>query len=308
MISLRFVLVVGLVAVSSPALAQKRAVVLPVELGGFFPKRATWKSEYSLALEERLKGARFVVIKPELTQAQAECHEAACLAAIANAHNVDVVVSGRVNNDEQRLTSYHVRVRVLERVAPGATPAIRERERSCTNCTEVTARSLLATTLSAALVDEPEPSPEAKPSPSPAPVPPVAQENPPVPAPPSGGWVSTSPPPPAERFTRKQKLIFRSTGIASGVLGLAFVAQGFVELHHQGDPVDKAGKGGCVPDCGYHLNTTSGQAVFFSLGIAGVAASAALLTLGWKHWPSKRVTIAPDVSPAGARLQLGGSF
>jgi hypothetical protein len=72
--------------------------------------------------------------------------------------------------------------------------------------------------------------------------------------------------------------------------------------------IHKNGNTGCAPNCGYHLNTTSGQAVFFSLGIAGVGAGVALSVLGWKHWPSKAVTLAPSISPSGARLQLQGSF
>jgi hypothetical protein len=302
---------VCLIAVSSSAAAQKRALVLPVELGGFFPKRADWKREYAIALEERLRGARFVVVKPELTPAQAECHDATCMAALATAQNVDVVVAARVANDEQRLTSYHARVRVVERMAPAAAPAVRERERSCTNCTEVAARDLVATALSAALVDEPEPKPAPPVStePSPAPVTAKPEGSPPPVVPPSNGATIVKPPVErVERFTPKQKLIFRSTGIASGVIGLALIGQGIAEWKHNKDPVDKNGNTGCAPNCGYHLNTASGQAVFFSLGIAGVAAGVALSVLGWKHWPSKAVTLAPAVSPSGAHLQLQGSF
>lgn len=309
MISLRFVLAcIGLMAVSSSAAAQKRALVLPVELGGYFPKRADWKRDYTLALEERLRGARFVVVRPELTAAQAECREAACMTALATAQNVDVVVSARVANDAQRLTSFHAQVRVVERTGPAAPPAVRERERSCTNCTEVAARDLVATALSAALVDEPEPKPSPV-SPEPIPAPVTSKPEAPQPVkPPTDGVTITKPIEARERFTPKQKLVFRTTGIVSGVAGLALITQGFVELHHNNDQVDKNGNAGCGNNCSYHLNTASGQAVFFSLGIAGLAAGAVLSTLGWKHWPSKAITLAPAVSPSGARLQLQGSF
>jgi hypothetical protein len=300
---------IGVIAVSSSAAAQKRALVLPVELGGFFPKRADWKRDYAIALEERLRGARFIVARPELTPAQAECREAACMAALATAQNVDVVVSARIANDEQRLTSYHARVRVVERTAPSAPPAVRERERSCTNCTEVAARDLVATALSAALVDEPEPkpAPPVPPEPSPAPVTSKPVVSPPAP-PPNGANLTKPPIDRGERFSPRQKVAFWSAGIVSGVVGLAFIGQGIAEAKHNNDQVDKNGNTGCAPNCDHHLNTTSGQAVFFSLGIAGVGAGVALLTLGLKHFPAKAVTLAPSVSPSGAQLQLQGSF
>jgi hypothetical protein len=224
---------------SSTAIAQKRALVLPVQLSGYFPTRVDWKREYAIALEERLRGSRFVVARPELTPAQSECREAACMAALATAENVDVVVSARVVNDEQRLPTYHARVRVVERTASNAQPAVRERERRCTNCTEVAARDLVATALSAALVDEPEPKPvpSAPSESSPAPVP--SKPSQPVVPSSDGATIAKPPVERGERFTPRQKLIFRSTGIASGVIGLALIGQGIAEWKHNNDPVDK---------------------------------------------------------------------
>lgn len=300
----RRLVVLVLVALAAPAGAQekKRAIVVPTELGGFFSQRSQWRYEYNRALENRLRSARFDVAgAATLSPAETTCREADCLAAIADAHHVDVVVAARANNNEQRLTSYGMRVIVAERPAPGAAAVARTREKTCENCTESQVRDALATLLSATLANEPEPV-EPKP-----PEPPTKIE-------PKNGnatephhQVEPLKPPPIDPKVAEQehrrRWIYRGTGIGVGALGLLGVYQGFAELSHNGDHVVQNGQT-------YRENTTKSQALFFTLGWGGVVAGGILSAIGW--WPKKKdgraVTVVPEVSPTGARLQLDFTF
>jgi hypothetical protein len=291
---------------------KKRAVVVPVELGGYFPTRGEWRREFTAALENRLRSARFAVVgATALSKTETECREPECLKAIAKAHSADVVVTGRVLNDEQRLTSYSVTVRLVER-QPDGEPVARARERLCANCTEGQARDLLATVLSATLANEPEPvePPPVKPS-----VPPVPNGKPIVePPPPDNGKIVTPPPPlpPGDHLTRKQRLIFRGVGFGLVGLGVLGIIQGGVEKARDGEPVFPNGNTGCGTACDHQLDTSKGQKLFFSLGAVTFLAGAALAVVSWVPFPKPRkanaVRILPAVSPTGAQLHLELGF
>lgn len=303
--------VAGLDARPARAQEKKRALVMPTELGGIFLGRSEWRREFNAALENRLTSSRYIVAGADkLTKAETECGELACLKAIAKAHGVDVVVAGRVVNDEQRLTSYHVRVRLVERQADGEL-AGREREASCPNCTEKDAKNMLATVMSAALANEPEPVPvPVEPVPSPTP---NGSKIPPLYPPAVDGHKIVKPtPPPEDRLTHQQRLVIRGVGFGLVGVGILGIIQGFVELSHNGDRVDANKNGGCGSTCGYALVTTDGQKLFFSLGAVTAVVGGALAVLSWWPLPKKRheaaVRLTPELSPTTARLQLEVSF
>lgn len=279
---------------------KKRAIVVPTELSGLFTNRTQWRREFNVALEDRLKVVRFSVLRTEsLTPLEAECREAECLGAIASSHGADVAIAARVVNDQQLLTSYHLRVRIVER-QPGGAMTAREREKTCSNCSEGQARDMLVTLLSATLANEPEPVAPAPVEPKANPSATSANATKPL----SDGQVIQNPfssPVEKYRFSHRERLIFRGVGIGIGALGLLGVVQGFVEVARDGDRVVQDGRT-------YRQDTSKGKAVFFTLGVAGVLAGGVLAAMGW--WPkaSKRVTIAPEISPTGVRLQLDFAF
>ncbi len=279
----------ALVALTRPttlfAQPARSAIVLPVELAGYWPKRSDWRREYTLALEDRLRTARFAVRSETFTQAESECHDAACVSGVGMAHGADIAVIARALNDEQRLTSYHLRVVVYEK---GSTPPTREREKTCENCTETQARDMLATLMSATVANEPEATAphngESKHNGilKPPPIDPKQAEN-----------------------ERHRRWIFRGLGIGFGAVGLLGLAQGIVEVAHNGDTVVQNG-------VTYRRDTTKGQGLFLGLGSAFLATGVALAVIGW--WPATpakqgaSVSIMPDVSPGNARLVLQGTF
>lgn len=281
---------------------SKRAIVVPTELGGLFTNRAQWRREFNVAIEDRLKVARFALLRAEsLSPSEAECREVACLGAIASSRSADLAIAARVINDQQLLTSYHLRVRIAERQS-GGVMAGREREKTCTNCSEGQARDLLLTLLSATLANEPE-----RPSPPPIDAAGNRRNAGVTPAQPENGAPAMqppfSPPPPSkDRFSHRQRLILRGLGIGVGALGLIGTAQGFVEVARDGDQVVQNGQI-------YRQDTTSGQIVFFTLGCAGVVAGGVLALLGW--WPPKaagKVAITPAISATGAYLLWNATF
>lgn len=288
---------VGLTSSANAEEKKKRALVVPTDLGGYFPKRSEWRREFNAALENRLQSARFTIANSDvLSKTEVECSALECLKSIVKTHDCDVVVAGSVHNDEQRLTSYHIRVRLIERL-PSGDLAGREKEVTCPNCTEKDAKNMLATMMSATLANEPEP-----------PIIPPDNLKPPPPKPPEN-----DPPPlpatkPEDRLSRGPRLILRGVGfglVGVGVLGLA---QGFVDLSHQGDPVKANGRGGCGTECPYRLDTSKGQNLFFSLGAVTAIVGATLAAVSWIPMPKKRVTVTPSLSPASATLHLEAHF
>jgi hypothetical protein len=296
---------------------KKRAVVVPVELAGYFASRAEWRREFTAALENRLRSARFnVVAASTLSKAESECRESECLKTIVKAHGADVAVAARVLNDEQRLTTYLVLVRLVER-APGGEPTARERERQCTNCTEGQARDLLATLLSATLANEPEP---IEPPPVKPPSHDGTHDGKPIveatPKPPiSNGHVVELPPPPRpveDHLSRRTRLVLRGVGFGLVGLGILGWIQGGVEKAHDGEPINPDGSTGCGVMCEHKRDTSKGQTLFFSLGAVALVGGAALAVVSWvplpKRHPSTVIRIAPAVSPTAAKLDLEIGF
>jgi hypothetical protein len=97
----------------------------------------------------------------------------------------------------------------------------------------------------------------------------------------------------------RRRWIYRGVGLGLGVIGLLGMAQGFVELHHDGDHVVQAGQL-------YREDTSKGQAVFFTLGAAVVAAGVALVTIGW--WPTAKTKKMAAVSLPAPMLPSARSF
>jgi hypothetical protein len=302
---------------SAQADEPKRAVVVSTELGGWFPKRNQWRREYNAALENRLRSAQYAVVKADaLTPAEAECRNEDCLSKIAADRSANVVVAGRVINDQQKLTSYHVRVQVFER---GTEPASRTREEVCSNCTELHARDLLVTLMSAALDNRPEK----------VTLPPVDSQKPLEPVQNShdterpkgtehgtkiGGQVPQREPASglAGLTLRQRWLYFLVPAIGAGAIGAWGLAQGLIEKEHDGEQIDANGGTSCRPDCGYRRNTTKGQTAAFTVAGVSFAAALSLAVLGGVKWrPPKAgaaATVTPLVSTSTAGAQVEFSF
>lgn len=263
--------------------ARRAALVLPVELGGFFLDRDQVKREVTLALEDRLRAGQIDVARGVLAPSESECREFACLSRIADAHNASLVVAGRLVSNQRVKVSYALRVRVVDR-SPGKPVDMRERDANCENCTESQARDQLATLMTAVIANEPEPK-----------APPPREKTPPPPVlPPQSPQVQTR-----ERFTPPQRWVLRLSGIAALGVGVGFLVQGFVEVARDGDVVIENGQA-------YRLETaTTGQPLFFTLGALSTVAGVALSVLGWKSWPV-RVAVAPSLM--GGQLVVGGTF
>ena len=187
--------------------------------------------------------AQFSVVRETLSPAEIGCREFACLTSIADERGVDIVVVGRVVNNQQVKVSYHLRVRVVEKT--GGKVDKREREVDCEDCTEPQARDRLARLMSAVIANEPEPKAVATPSPAPK------HEGPQY----------------RDRFSSGERWALRGTGIAALALGIGFIAQGFVELSHNGDIVTQNGQQ-------YRRDTTKPGQPHFSSPVGAVAAVA----------------------------------
>jgi hypothetical protein len=262
---------------------RRTAIVLPVELNGFFLEREQVKREVTLALEERLRAGQIDVVRGALTPAEGECREFACLSRIADAHNAALVVAGRVVSNQRVKVSYHLRVRIVERSAGKVD--MREREANCDNCTESQARDQLATLMTSVIANEPEPKP----------LPPREKTAPPqalLSQSPSGAQTR-------ERFTSPQRWILRLSGIAALAVGVGFLVQGIVEVAQDGKVIVEN-------EQAFRLETaTTGQPLFFTLGGVSSVAGVVLSVLGWKSWPA-RVAVVPGL--AGGQLVVGGAF
>jgi hypothetical protein len=232
------------------------AVVVPPEVKGVIYKVEDLKQILSAHLGERLRERGYQVLQPTtLTADDSACHAQACLEGIPARYNLDLVIAPSLDSDEKN-HNYRIAIKLFQNGV-----GYKARERLCVGCSDFNARDMLGDTvvemLGGTIVEAPPPAP------SPAPV------------------VSLAPPPKAER----NPWVFRGVAIglfAAGALGLA---QGFAEVAHSGDRGCDAG--GC-----YHLDTTKGQAVFLTLGLAAVAAGGVLAYFGWR--PPKRVSASID--------------
>lgn len=305
---------VSLLPMVARADGQRRVIIVPTELGGFFTGRDSYRRDVDLALQTRLRASQFIVpTHSPLSASESACREFDCLARIAEIHGVGLVVAGRILNNGAVTLSYRVRVRVAENT--GEKMATREREKDCSNCTEGQARDMLATLMSAVIANEPEPVPTPTPTPIEQPIKPVS--------PPSNGALVKSPTPPSnappsierlppteDRLSHSQRLTLRAVGLGLVGVGVLGLIQGFVELHHNGDVVDA--RGNACSSCSYHRDTAKGQALFFMLGSVVALGGAAMAVVSWIHLPKKprehALTILPAVSPTGAQLHLGLTF
>ena len=283
------VLLSSLLCVHAEARADKarHAIVVPTELGGYFLNRDQYRREVNLALEDRLRAAQFSVpTRSPLSASESDCRDLDCLTRIGDMHGADVVVAGRIVNNQQVKVSYRLRVRVVEII--NDKPVTREREKDCENCAEPAARDGLATLMTAVLANEPETPPNgvgtAPVVPSPGPAPGLGPDN-----------SSLT----RDRLSPKEKVAFRTVGLVVGALGIGLLAQGFVELAHNGDIQTKNGQR-------YRVDTTTtGQPLFFTLGATTLLGGGILEAIGWWPW---RVKVAASASSTGGQMQIMGRF
>jgi hypothetical protein len=177
-----------------------------------------------------------------LIGADASCHEQACLEGIPARYNVDLVIAPTLSSDEKSHT-YRIGVRLFSNGG-----GFKTRERLCVNCSDFNARDMLGDTvvemLGGVVVDVPAPSPAP------------AIEHPVTPRPARSPW------------------LLRGLAIGVGVVGVLSLAQGFAEVAHDGDRA-------CDARC-YHLDTSKGQAVFLTIGVAALVTTGVLAYFGWR--------------------------
>ncbi len=266
------------VSTASVAEADKRALVMPAQLNGWFPAKKTLPADIELNISDRLRASRFEVVKPELGPAELTCFDNDCLSAILVKYGADIVVAPRLTNDEQQVTTYFGAVLVAQ--IPDGKMAVSKHEKQCANCSPVGAREMLVELVGQAL---------------------AGPSKPPQPDKPKGGPETST----APAKVPTGKWVLRGLGIGFAALGIAGLVQGGVEVSHDGDKVDAKGKA-CSVGCDYRLDTTKGQALFLSLGAALLVTGVALSVVGWL--PSKRVVVAPSVSKSSAGVLVDYRF
>jgi hypothetical protein len=268
---IRAAVVVCALVVALPARGDgnRRAIVVPTQLGGFIPNRQEMRAALAVLVSNRLRRVRVDVEAPALTAAEKQCQEEACLAEIARRHQVDVVVASRLINDEQRAdNAYHIAVRVFVR---DETPALRAREQVCALCSEDKASELLAMTVAAAYADEPEPVPATTTTTATA----AAPDSAPPPVAPSVAVAEPAPPlAPAPRRSTVPWLL------GGGAIGLG--AGGIVALALGGWKASQDGELRCDPDC-RRRDTSAGQAAAFTVGSVAMAGAVTLAVLAWRR-------------------------
>jgi hypothetical protein len=283
--------------------AERRVLVMPIDTIGRMRDPSIWRNEFSLRLVGKLKGARFTVLQEKLSPRDAVCREAECLARIAQAHRVELIVGAKVRNDENVPPNFHVRVWIFDAAAPVG--IAREVERVYPNASESDAADALERQLGEALAPPESKPPELKPSepkpPDPKPLAPP-RTDPAVQAPKTPTFVERHP----LGLSRSQRWALGLSGVGVAVLGISLVGQGIVETMHHNDPLGPNGEPNCAPMCTHYGPTVRWQATFYTLGIVAVLGGVAMTTIGFL--PSKRVAITPEVAPSGAKLGLRMSF
>jgi hypothetical protein len=280
MIRLRSLLLLSalsLVAASARADENRRAVILPTELGGYFPKKAEWRREFDITLTDRLKTARINVLEGEpLTKEESECRDQSCLAAIAEHHQVDVVVSARVVNDEQAITGYKVEVSLVDRSPTGT--AFRTRDNVCKNCSEIATREMLAETLSEALAGTP-------------------------PKPPTDGNHTPKHPEP--------KSLRRPIYITLGVVGVAGTIASVIALGVKADEYHQPDCSGTIPpgrQCPYVKNTSGAIITSSVVGALSLGLAVYSFVMASRPDPKHHAWIAPTFGEHSAGMIVGGRF
>jgi hypothetical protein len=253
----------ALSAVPARAHADRRALVLPTVLDGFVLFGDSVRKATKARIEGRLLHVPVAVSPDPLTGEESLCADEPCLSALAEHHGVDIAIATRITNDEKGKTGYHVTVHMFVR---DEEPHFRQRETPCPSCTDDAASELAASEVKDVLENRPSEPPPTPAVTAPAPSPPAK-------------WPAN--------LSRKQKIGYRVAGLILLALGVGGVSQGFVEVAHNNEQVGPNGETGCAPNCGFHRDTTKGQALFFSLGGASLVVGVVLTTAGfWPTWRS----------------------
>jgi hypothetical protein len=207
------------------------------------------------------------------------CQSDACFKALGDATKAQWVLAGSISNSAP--SSFAAELRLIE-VASGRTVATYSN--TCGVCTNKDANEWLALVAAdlkqQAVASRPASKPDAA----------AANQT----------MLTNAP---LEPPTRTQ-WILRGAGIAAGVLGLAGVVFGFVEVGRDATVCDSVPAGG---QCVRHRDTTNGQIFGFATGFPLLAASALMSYYGWRHAP-KRLAFAPAVSPQSVSLSAGWQF
>lgn len=120
-----------------PALAKSAVpvLVLPTQLGGVVPDRAGWQREFDARLEHAINRAgRAPRPSGPLPATDSTCREAECMARIAEAADVNIVLGLRVTADRGSPPSYKLAMTRYDRDRPGV---VRQEDAECTVCTEI---------------------------------------------------------------------------------------------------------------------------------------------------------------------------
>ena len=242
------------VTLPSGAQETRHAIVVPTQLGGFIPQKAEVQQAIDVLIANRLKRAKVEVMEnPPLLPEEFGCHDDVCLAQIANRHNVEVVVSSSLVNDEKRNNAYHL---VAKLFVKGESPSVRERTQDCDYCSEDKATDMLATMVAQAYANE-----AATAAPSSAP-------------PPSSG-VASAPPPAVDVGPTTTQKVLRGGAIVLGVGGVVAIALG-------GWKASQNGEVSCAPVC-TQRDTTAGMATAFAVGGVAIAAAIPMAIVGFRH-------------------------
>ena len=234
------------------ALAEDKplAIVVPPEIAGDVFKADELRQILTAHLGERLRERGYSVL-----------NDTTLTAADQKCHERACLegIPARYNVDlavtarlesEEKTHNYRISVRMF-----GNAAGWKARDRLCVGCADFAARDMLGNTCVEMLggtVTE-----AAAPSPAPAPV--------------------EAPKKTVSRW------VYRGLALGFGVVGVLSLAQGFAEVAHNGDRGSEDGRG-------YHLDTTKGQAVFLTIGIASLVTTGVLAYLGWRAG-AKRVAL-----------------
>jgi hypothetical protein len=251
--------------VALPALADetRHAIVVPTQLGGFIPNKAEVQQGIDVLIANRLRRAKVEVLEnPPWLPEELACHEDICLAQIANRHNVEVVVSSSLVNDEQRNNAYHISVHMFVK---GESPSVRDRDVTCDYCSEDKATDLLATTVAQAYANEATPA---------VPAPAAAA---------TGATLATTAPASDMAPSTGQKLL-RGGAIVLFVGGAVTIGLGGWKASENGSVT-------CDPIC-KQRDTTAGMATAFAIGAVALVAAVPMAIFGWRHAQARKVAVA----------------
>src|SRR5262245_46355335 len=98
-------------AYAAPSSRGTAVGILPVEIGGYLPKRDLWQTEFALRLAEEAKRAKFATHRADLLdEAERRCTDATCADAIAARLGVDALIRARVMASPKPPPEYRIEV------------------------------------------------------------------------------------------------------------------------------------------------------------------------------------------------------